>query len=1184
MTPQLKVLFVEDSDDDLLLMARELRRGGAEIVYEQVQTASAMTAALESNSWDVIIADYVLPQFSGMDALTIARANSGDIPFILVSGAVGDETAVLAMKAGANDYLLKNSLRRLLPAVMREVEEAGDRRKIREIAAQLEASEIRHRRLFETTNDGILILDAQTAKVLEVNRFMIDLLGYDHNYFVGKELWEIGVFKNVDSARAAMGLLQTTGGSRYENLPLLRRDGREIPVEFVSNVYLEGTRSFIQCNVRDITNRRLAEAELRRAQDMLQSVMDNSAAGILVFEAVRDTVPGGTIVDFEFRLANPAAERMLKRRAQDLIGKRLLTVLPGNLTTGLFDRYVEVVRTGRPFDAEQYYNDDGLSNWFRAAAVKVGDGFSVTFEDISERKRSEEALRTSEERFRLLVEGVHEYGIFLLDPDGNVVSWNAGAERIKGYKAHEVIGHNFSMFYPPEDLASGKPAMELKAAIENGRWEDEGWRVRADGTRFWANVMITALIETSGGLRGFSKLVRDISERKVAEEAIRESEGRLHAIVDTAVDGIVTIDDQGTITLFNPAASRIFGFAPEEVIGKEVSLLMPLPLSQAFDGQLASYLQTGIKKVIGIGREVVARRKDGSTFPMDLAVSETLLGEKRFFTGIVRDISERKHVDEELAKAKEAAEAANRSKSEFLANMSHEIRTPMSAILGFANMVVTKDQGRAGRIECAQIIRRNAMHLLELINEILDLSKIEAMQMKVEHASCDLTLLLSEIIALMRPRAVEKGLAFSVAFDGPIPRVIQTDPLRLRQILVNLIGNAMKFTDAGKISLRISDEGVGTPSIVLRVDVKDTGVGMTPDELSRLFKPFTQADESITRKFGGTGLGLTISASLANLLGGGVTVTTDHGIGSTFTLRIGGGPSSGVEFLQNLTESMLPGVEGAQAEADFDIRGRILLVDDGRDNQRLLRMLLSDAGAEVISAENGQIAVELATTQPFDLILMDMQMPVLDGYAATAEIRDRGLTLPIIALTANAMLEDRDRCLACGCNFYLSKPVQEEALLKAVRTHLGNDLSAPPISAQTDPSAAGSPLSEATDRANRIKSRLANHPVIMKALPQFIEGLPDTVRVMTELLARNDLAELEKVIHQVRGASDGYGFDSVAGPALSAEEAIKSIQAPQVISQQISALIETLRHIDGYDESRAPISDREPVDAAVPGA
>jgi two-component system CheB/CheR fusion protein len=1175
MSSPLNVLFVDDSAEDVQFLLGELRRGGGEIHHKQVDTATAMTCELDSQRWDIIIANCALAEFSGMAALALARAWSKDIPFILISDSIGDESAVLAMKAGANDYFFKNNLSRLGPAVRREVQEAVDRRAMGIIAQELEVSELRYRRMFETTNDGILILDAETAKVLDANRFIIDLLGYPREHLLGKELWEIGVFKDAEASKAAMASLQKRGGIRYENLPLEHHDGGQIPVEFVSNVYLEGTRNVIQCNIRDITQRKLAEKDLRRTQELLQSVLRASTAGVMVFQTIQSAVDG-TIVDFEFKLVNPAAERMLNRRGEDLIGKRLLSALPGNRPSGLFDLYVEVVTTGQPLNIEKYYNYDGLASWFHVAAVRVGDGFSVTFDDITDRKIADEELRDSEERFRLLVEGVQEYGIFLLDCNGYVISWNAGAERIKGYTAEQAIGRNFSMFYPPEDVASGKPGMQLKQAAETGRWEDEGWRVRADGTRFWANVMITALRDPAGGLRGFSKLVRDVSGRRGAEEALRESEGRLRAIVETAVDGIITIDAWGKITSFNPAAVRLFGYTPEEVFGRNVKLLMPAPYHREHDTYLHNYLTTGSRKVIGVGREVVGLRKDGSTFPMDLAVSETFLGERRIFTGIVRDISERNRALKELAETKEAAEAASRSKSEFLANMSHEIRTPMTAILGFANMVVHKDQDKAGRVECAQIIRRNALHLLELINEILDLSKIEALQMSVECVPCDLLILLSEIFSLMRPRAVEKGLEFEVSFDGMIPRQLQTDSLRLRQILVNLLGNAVKFTDSGKISVRICDEGAGTANIALRIDVCDTGIGMSQEQLSRLFRPFAQADESITRKFGGTGLGLAISARLAKLLNGDISVITEQGIGSTFTLRIGGGPSAGIEMASDLTESMLPKSMDGLAQPFVALRGRILLVDDGRDNQRLLRMLLADAGAEVILAENGRIAVDIATNQPFDLILMDMQMPVMDGYAATKELRNRGLTIPIIALTAHAMSDDRARCMACGCTYYLSKPIREETLLKTVGHHLGNGLSRVPVMEVDKPVTIGSLPPQDSGSSSHIKSRLSGDPRIRKILPEFVDGLPDKVRQMLDLMQSNDLAELQNLIHQLRGASGGYGFDAVTDPARKAEESIKLLKSPEIIAAEINSLIEILRRIEGYDESKSSVDAREP--------
>jgi len=496
----------------------------------------------------------------------------------------------------------------------------------------------------------------------------------------------------------------------------------------------------------------------------------------------------------------------------------------------------------------------------------------------------------------------------------------------------------------------------------------------------------------------------------------------------------------------------------------------------------------------------------------------------------------------------------------------------MSAILGFAEMLLHNDQGETGRVECIQIIRRNASHLLELINEILDLSKIEALQMKVERIACDLPELFSEIISLMRPRAMEKGLGLTVTFACPVPRVIQTDPMRLRQILVNLLGNAVKFTKVGKIDMRVCDEGAGSASTTLRVDVIDTGIGMAPQQLARLFQPFTQGDESITRKFGGTGLGLTISRRLAELLKGSIGVTSAPGIGSTFTLKIDGGSAAGVELLQNLTEATLPIQTDGAVSHVIRLEGRILLVEDGQDNQRLLRMQLCDAGAAVVSAADGMIAVSLATTQPFDLILMDMQMPIMDGYAATTELRRRGLMVPIIALTAYAMAEDRAKCLATGCDDYLSKPVNEETLLKTVDRHLGHGPSlGPDVGAGAGVARSQPPLEPAND-SGVIKSSLADNPRMQTIIPQFVEGLPGEVQKMIDLLERNELAALQKVVHQLLGASGGYGFDPVTEPAVRAEGSIKAGNAPESIKAEIDSLIAVIRRIDGYCKAEATVA------------
>jgi PAS domain S-box-containing protein len=661
----------------------------------------------------------------------------------------------------------------------------------------------------------------------------------------------------------------------------------------------------------------------------------------------------------------------------------------------------------------------------------------------------------------------------------------------------------------------------------------------------------------------------DISNRRKAEHEMEISEVRYRRLFEAAHDGILILNAETAKVLdVNRFMTELLGFPREYFMGKELWEIGVFKDAESSKSAMTTLQELGTIRY----EDLPLKHKDGKHIPVEFVSNVYREGERNVIQCNIRDITKRKYAEQELAKAKQGADAANRAKSEFLANMSHEIRTPMNAIIGFADMLMNKSAEECGQAGCIPIIRRNALHLLELINEILDLSKIEAGQMTVERIDCDLPGLLSEIISLMRPRAVEKGLEFGVTFQGPIPYLIKSDPLRLRQIFVNLLGNAVKFTKSGRIDMRITDEGAGSPKIMLRVDVIDSGIGMIPEQLERLFRPFTQGDASITRKFGGTGLGLTISRRLAELLSGGVSVTSKIGIGSTFTVKIDGGPSAGVEILQGLTEASLPPALDKEVQSSVRLCGRILLVEDGRDNQRLLRMQLGDAGAAVVSAENGQIGVDLATTQPFDLILMDMQMPVMDGYTATTELRRRGVKIPIIALTAYAMAEDRDKCLASGCSDYLTKPVDEEKLLTMVNHGLGNDASRMPN--QIAEAAIGGlpPPTCAMDGTNRIKSSLAGNPLMMKIILEFVDGLPGEVHKIIDLMERNDLAALQQVVHQLVGASSGYGFAPISEPATRAEASIKAGKAPESIKAEINSLIEVIHRIDGYDETKTSIA------------
>jgi signal transduction histidine kinase/DNA-binding NarL/FixJ family response regulator/HPt (histidine-containing phosphotransfer) domain-containing protein len=572
---------------------------------------------------------------------------------------------------------------------------------------------------------------------------------------------------------------------------------------------------------------------------------------------------------------------------------------------------------------------------------------------------------------------------------------------------------------------------------------------------------------------------------------------------------------------------------------------------------------------------IVVAHEDGSLRLLD--VHALLLAQSRLL----------ELANETIQRAKDSAEAANVAKSQFLANMSHEIRTPLTAILGFAENLLEPSQTEHDRRVAVKTILRNGEHLLEIINGILDLSKIEAGRLEVELLPVSPVQLAADVVSIMRVRADAKSLPLQLRFDGPVPETIQSDPTRLRQILLNLVGNAIKFTTTGRVELAVglTDDGAGRPQMQFRI--ADTGIGLTPEQCARLFQPFTQADGSTTRKFGGTGLGLAISRPLARLLGGDVVLNSAPGVGSVFTVTVDPGPLESVRILENPSEALAAEPEVAVADLSaVRLAARILLAEDSPDNQLLISSFLRKLGAVVEVAADGREAVHRALSaeavgEPFELVLMDMQMPELDGYDATRRLREHGFARPIIALTANAMGGDQQRCLEAGCSDYAAKPIDRRRLVAQILEQISRSLpaSAGQFSASTPPATADSaspPAPRAADVASPgiggrpepsgadlldrdvALSRAGGDPEILRDVAALVlEHVPKWLAGIRESLAGADCRTLRRLAHTLKNSADNLG----AGQGVAAAARLESLAAKENLAEAAAALADLEREM-----------------------
>ncbi len=638
--------------------------------------------------------------------------------------------------------------------------------------------------------------------------------------------------------------------------------------------------------------------------------------------------------------------------------------------------------------------------------------------------------------------------------------------------------------------------------------------------------------------------------------------GRVRSALDTLTEGLMVLDAKGYTVLANQSLARIMGVEPDALIGK-LATQLPWTDRQGQPMDKAHLPWVDAVKSGETRRNVLMylQTQRGQRYTFRVNCSPILAAQKA--QGVLisfQDVTELEEKEIALQHAKEEADSANRSKSAFLANMSHEIRTPMNAILGFTELLRRggqSPQGADDRRRHLDTIHASGTHLLELINDILDLSKVESGRLDLERVPFAPHTVVQEVVQVLEVKAQEKGLPLRMELPQSLPATVLGDPSRLRQVVTNLVGNAIKFTASGEVTVTLRLDN--TPSGARYcIDVKDTGVGIPPEKLESVFEPFVQAESSTARRFGGTGLGLTISRRITRAMGGDIIATSTLGRGSTFHVSFDPGPLDDVEYL-------IPTQLRAQSLAATIIDStpwvfppkRILVVDDGAENRELIRLVLEETGLHVTEAADGQIALDLVAEQSFDLILMDMQMPVVDGVTATRLMRQRGIATPILAITANAMKGFEKDVHEAGFTGFHTKPLNIDTLLADLAQRLGGEqgvadaslagrhaLKGRPVSADNLSSAAHG-LASGTADAPPMVSRLSQHPKLRNVVQKFIGQFPAKQAAMDDALARQDWHALSLLAHWLKGAGGSVGFDDYFEPARELEYACKATDAAQ---------------------------------------
>lgn len=1152
---------------------------------------------------------------------------------------------------------------------------ARDISHLKEAERKLKDSEATLRQIFDASTDGIALTDAETAEVLDVNRAFSELTGYAREEILGRTTRDMDFWDRPEEREHFHHRLGESGSVHNLEVDFRVKGGKRFPCLLSAVIISIRDRRCILTLARDISERREAERKLRESEETLRRIF-NSSLDPMVINDMSD----GTYVE-----VNDAFLNIIGLPREQAIGKtfRDIGVWPNPDEWKEYDRRLR--QDGKVRNLEASFHVFGRATMVPAlisgVVVEIGGRpccLSIV-RDISVLKDAERKLRESSAMLRKTFDSVLDPMSVVEAATGLYIDVNDEMLRVSGFSREEVIGktnHELGIWNSLSD-----ERMFVRQLTDKGEVRNLELTLRTrDGTTI--PTLVSAVALKLGGRRCVLSIARDISGLKNAERRLRESEAMLREIFQSSIDNISLVEmSTGKIVETNDEFERTLGYSKEELVGKRIQ-----ELGLVADGKAVVRLFKALdKQNVVRNMELPFRTRSGRVVPTLVSANVLEVSGQRCALSIARDITELKETQRQLEAAREAALAASKAKSEFLSSMSHEIRTPMNAILGMADLLWETDLDREQRRYLDTVIG-NGNALLDLINSILDLARVESGRLSLEAVQFDVAELTEKVAETLAIRAHEKGVELVVRLAPDLPSAVVGDPLRLRQVLTNLVGNAIKFTEKGEVEVCVERDPAGSCSAALRFSIRDTGIGIPVDKFASIFSPFTQADSSTTRRFGGSGLGLTIVDRLVHLMGGRINVESTPGRGSVFQFTaqfvgsfVNGGTehslpdlgsavilvvddhptaraiiaetlarlgatvveagsaaegleclasarvacrpfamvfidcrmptTDGIEMVQKMREAgdrtavvMMPesvelsaklarmrdlGVErylvkpikkrelcavaaailshAPKVETPAYIKSplpdleilheplRILLADDSPDNRVLIRAYLKKTQCTLDEAEDGRVAVEKFKTACYHLVLMDIQMPTLDGYTAVRMIRQwerdqlRPPT-PIIALTASALDDAVQRAIEAGCNLHVSKPVKKATLLASIANAIR------PTTSPVDHS-----------QPNHAGARPA--PVVQvdadigDLVPGFLERKRADASSIIEALGRGNLELVARLAHRIKGEGGSYGFEEISEIGAALENASKAgeIEDAKRFAKVLAAYLETVQ-------------------------